>query len=63
MKKIYKRVVGYTLIVIGFLYNIIPPSIFIWTGRLIHRVYRVPFLGLIIVVAGVIILIRSLTRK
>ena len=63
MKKIHKRVIGFSLIGVGFLYNFIPHSIFIWTGRLVHRMYRIPFLGWIIIVIGVIIVVRSLPKK
>jgi len=59
MNKIPKIIIGWSLIVVGAAYNLIPYSIFIWTGQLVHRMYRIPVLGWIIGAIGVVILIRK----
>ena len=59
MNKTDKTIIGWLLIVIGAAYNMIPYSIFIWTGRLVYRIYRIPFLGWIVGAIGVVVLLRK----
>ena len=59
MNKTHKIIIGWLLIVVGAAYNLIPYSIFIWTGRLVHRMYRIPLLGWIIGAIGIVILLRK----
>jgi len=59
MNKTNKIIIGWSLITIGVTWNIIPYSIFIWTGRLVHRMYRIPLLGWIVGAIGIVILLRK----
>ena len=56
-------ILAYLLIIIGLSYNLIPYIMFIYTGKLLYIIFRIPFLGIVIMAGGILILLKNKEMK